>query len=142
MRLEMVSPFRREEGFVFLSRRYICCTAISQEYTRTHAESRYKHCTLRTPYRLCHFNTLNNTYARYTHDTMSMQASAARRGSHRKHCVQQFVHCYMRIRCRRSMFTQPMPCNQCSPYAARAHDCTVTVQLPRTFETINSIRIN
>jgi hypothetical protein len=35
---------------------------------------------LRTPYRLCRFNTLNNTYARYIQDTLSMQASAAWRG--------------------------------------------------------------
>jgi hypothetical protein len=38
--LEMGSPLRREEGFVFLSRRHICCIVISHECTRTHTASR------------------------------------------------------------------------------------------------------
>jgi hypothetical protein len=43
MCLEIGSPLRREEGFVFLSRRHICCTVVSHECTLTHAESRWGH---------------------------------------------------------------------------------------------------
>jgi hypothetical protein len=66
MCLEMGSTLRREEGFVFLSGRHICCTVFRTSVPALTQCLRKDICNLLTPYTLCYFATMDSTYARYT----------------------------------------------------------------------------
>jgi hypothetical protein len=61
---EMGYPLRREDGFVFLSRRHTCCDIISHEYPVFMQRSGKGICTLWEPHTFCHFTIMNNTYTR------------------------------------------------------------------------------